>query len=225
MSTGAIIGLVIAIVVVCAIAVVVSRELRRAKLRRQFGPEHDRLTRELGSSRKAEAELLARQRQAAKLDIRPLPAGRRGAYAADWTKIQEDFVENPANAVASARRLLARMLRESGYPENQDETVMAISVHNSRALDDYRRAQALGDGSGGDGSGKATTEELREALLRYRTLVDDLVGGARRDAQAATTGKDGEPRKADGGTRKADGETPMRQRLTRALTPANKQGD
>jgi hypothetical protein len=206
MSTGALIGLLIAIVVVAAIAVVVNQELRRARLRRQFEPEYKRLTSELGSSRKADAELLARQRRAAKLDIQPLTPEQRAQYAADWTKVQEDFVDNPVNAVASARRLLARMLRESGYPDSQDETVMAISVHNAKALDDYRQAQVIGDKSG-----KASTEELREALLRYRTLFDDLVGGTRRDGPVPDT-------------RAANGQT-TRQKLTRSLTPANRQED
>ncbi len=207
MSTGALIGVIIAIVVVGIIAVVVSQELRRARLRRQFGPEHKRLTDELGSSRKAEAELLARQRRAAKLDIQPLTDEQRARYAADWTKAQEEFVDSPTNALASARRLLSRMMRESGYPDNQDETVMAVSVHNSGALDDYRQAQAIGDKAG-----KASTEELREALLRYRTLFDDLVGGTRRDSRALAAAV-------------ADDQTPRRGKLARSLTGANRQED
>lgn len=185
MSTGAIIGLLIAVVVVGVIAVVVTQELRRARLRRQFGPEHERLTSELGSSRKADAELLARQRRAAKIDIREMSAEQRAQYAADWTKLQEDFVDNPSNTVASARRLLARMMRETGYPEDQDESVMAISVHNNRALDDYRQAQTIGEKAG-----QASTEELREALLRYRTLFDDLAGSGRRDVPVSTRAVD-----------------------------------
>jgi hypothetical protein len=175
MSTGAIIGLLVAIVAVCAIAFVVSQELRRAKLRRQFGPEHRRLTSELGSGRKAEAELLARQRRAAKLDIRQLSAEQRARYSAEWNRIQEQFVDSPTGSVTSARRLLARMMRESGYPDNNDEAIMAISVHNAGALDDYRQAQLIGD--------KASTEELRGAMLRYRTLFDDLVGEQRGKGQ------------------------------------------
>src|ERR1700678_211796 len=179
MSTGAIIGLLIAIVVIGAIAVFATQELRRARLRRQFGPEYKQLTSELGSNRKAEAELLARQRRAAKLEIRSLSPEQRAQYTADWTKVQEEFVDSPANAVASARRLLSRMMRDTGYPEDQDEAVMAISVHNSSALDDYRQAQVIGGKAG-----QSSTEELREALLRYRTLFDDLTGETRRDRQA-----------------------------------------
>jgi hypothetical protein len=207
MSTGALIGLLIAIVVVAAIAFVVRQELRRARLRRQFGPEYERLTSELGSTRKAEAELLARQRRVAKLDIRPLSPQQRAQYAADWTKVQEHFVDSPASAVASARRLLSRMMRERGYPDGANgDTIMAISVHNARALDDYRQAQVIGDKAG-----QASTEELRGAILSYRTLFDDLVGDASRDGQTS-------------GAPTLGAQTQRLQKLARSLTTANRQG-
>jgi len=208
MSTGALIGLLIAIVVIGTIAVVASQELRRARLRRQFGPEHTRLTNELGSTRKAEAELLARQRKAAKLEIRPLSPEQRAQYIADWTNVQEHFVDSPTSAVASARRLLSRMMRERGYPDGgKDDTIVAISVHNARALDDYRQAQVIGDKAS-----QASTEELREALLRYRTLFDDLVGGTRGDGQAPQAPRTGP-------------QTQRLQKLARSLTTTTRQGD
>ncbi|HEY1623334.1 MAG TPA: hypothetical protein VGG16_06000 [Streptosporangiaceae bacterium] len=203
MSTGAIIGLLVAIVVIGAIAVIVNQERRRARLRRQFGPEYKQLTDDLGSSRKAEAELMARQRRASKLEIRPLSDEQRIQYTADWTKVQEQFVDSPTSALSSARGLLSRMMRETGYPEDQGDTVMAISVHNSRALDDYRQAQAIGDNGR-----KASTEELREALIRYRTLFDDLVGETRSDTP--------EPN---------DPPAQRKGKLASSLTPASRQED
>jgi hypothetical protein len=174
MSTGVIIGIVI--IVVLAIAAVTAMEMRRAKLRRQFGPELERLTTELGSRRKAEAELMARRRQAAKLDIQPLSEQRQALYTADWTKVQEQFVDSPVNAVASARRLISRVMRERGYPDgSQEETRMNLSVHQPRALEDYQEAEAISERSG-----QASTEDLRSALVRYRVLFDDLIGASRR---------------------------------------------
>jgi hypothetical protein len=207
--SGMIIGIVAVIIVVLAAAAITTQELRRARLRRQFGPEHKRLTSELGSTRKADAELLARQRRAAKLEIRPLSAEQRAQYGDDWTKVQEYFVDSPASAVSSARRLLSRMMRERGYPDGtKDDAIVAISVHNSRALADYRQAQAIGDKAS-----QASTEELREALLRYRTLFDDLVGGARRDRKASSTPKAGSQTQR------------LHKKLTRSLTTATRQGD
>jgi hypothetical protein len=178
-STGALIGIVIAIIVVAAIAVVTTNELRRARLRRQFGPEYTRLAEELGSKRKAEAELLARQRKAAKLDVRPLSPEQQAQYAADWNGIQEQFVDSPTSAVTAAQRLIARIMRDRGYPEGErEETIVYLSVHHSGALDDYRQARDINDRVD-----SATTEDLRNALIWYRTLFDDLTGATRRDGR------------------------------------------
>jgi hypothetical protein len=181
MSSGAIIGIVIAIIVVAAAAAMVYSGLRRARLRRQFGPEYERLTTELGSKRKAEAELTARQRRAAKLDIRDLSPEQQAQYAADWTSLQEQFVDTPADAVVAARTLVTRIMRDRGYPDgDENDTIVNLSVHNTSALDDYRQAQGINDRAG-----EASTEELREAMIRYRTLFDDLTDTSRRDQQAS----------------------------------------
>ncbi len=171
MSTGAVIGLVIAIIVVVAAAAVITQELRRARLRRQFGPEYTRLAKELGSNRKAEAELAARQRRAAKLDIRPLTLEQQTAYTNDWTAVQERFVDAPAESVRDARALVERVLRERGYPGDQDETIVALSVHNAHQLDRYRRSLDLSERIE-----SASTEELREAILDFREVLSDLLG-------------------------------------------------
>src|ERR1700757_4692560 len=99
MSTGAIIGIIIAVIVVVAVVVVASAQLRRARVRRQFGPEYDRLAKEVGP-RKGDAELTARERRAAALDIRPLSAQQQAKYSSDWAVVQERFVDTPGEAVA-----------------------------------------------------------------------------------------------------------------------------
>jgi hypothetical protein len=183
MSTGALIGIVIAIIVVAAVATVVTQRMRRAKLRRQFGPEYDRLVTELGSTRKAEAELTARQRRAAKLDIRSLSDEQQTRFTSEWTSAQEQFVDTPAESVKNATALVESVMRERGYPvDDQNEMVAALSVHNTRNLDAYRRGQDIGNRSD-----SASTEELREAMLRYRDLFDDLVGATRPRAPLTAT--------------------------------------
>jgi len=165
--------------VVIAAAVLVSNQLRRARLRRQFGPEYERLTTELGSKRKAEAELMARQRRAGKLDIQPLSDEQQAQYLADWNGLQEQFVESPGGAVVAARTLIARVMRDRGYPDgDENDTIVHLSVHNARALEDYRHAQGINARAS-----EASTEELREAMLRYRTLFDDLTGTSRGDTR------------------------------------------
>jgi hypothetical protein len=172
MSTGAIIGIVIAIIVVVAAAAVVVQEVRRARLRRQLGPEYTRLTKEFGSNRKAEAELANRQRRAAKLNIRPLTVEQQTTFTNEWTAVQERFVDAPTESTQDARALVERVMRERGYPDGDpDETIVALSVHNARQLGRYRRSMDI---SGRIDS--ASTEELREAILGYRELLNDLLG-------------------------------------------------
>jgi len=103
MSTGAIIGIIIAVIVVVAAIVVASGELRRARMRRQFGPEYDRLAQELGSKKKADAELTARQRRVEALNIHELSPDQQASYSGDWTVVQERFVDAPAGTAGTPR--------------------------------------------------------------------------------------------------------------------------
>jgi hypothetical protein len=169
MSTGAIIGIIIAVIVVAAVVVVASAQLRRSRMRRQFGPEYDRLAKEIGP-KKADAELTARQRRVDALDIRPLPAERQAKYSGDWAVVQERFVDAPASAVSDADTLIWAVMRDRGYPaDDRTASVEALSVYHARSLDGYRQSQDLRTDA-------ATTEQLREALIRYRALFEDLTG-------------------------------------------------
>ena len=170
MSTGAIIGIVIVVIVVVAAAVLAAGELRRARLRRQFGPEYDRLAGQLGSRKKAEAELAGRQRRAEALGIHGLSPGQQASYRGDWTAVQERFVDAPAAAVAAADTLIWNVMRDRGYPaDDRSASMDALSVYHARALEGYRQTSGLRTES-------ASTEQLREAMIRYRGLFEDLTG-------------------------------------------------
>jgi len=141
------------------------------RMRRQFGPEYDRLAKELGS-KKAAAELTARQRRVDALGIHPLTAEQQASYGGEWTAIQERFVDAPAAAVSAADTLIWDVMRDRGYPaDNRDASVEALSMYHARPLDGYRQARDIRTES-------ASTEELRTAMIRYRTLFQDLVGEA-----------------------------------------------
>ena len=171
MSTGAIVGIIIAVIVVAAIVVLAPPLTRQMRMRRQFGPEYDRLAKELGS-KKAAAELTARQRRVDALGIHPLTAEQQASYGGEWTAIQERFVDAPAAAVSAADTLIWDVMRDRGYPaDNRDASVEALSVYHARPLDGYRQARDIRTES-------ASTEELRTAMIRYRTLFQDLVGEA-----------------------------------------------
>ncbi len=171
MSTGSIIAIVIFIALIAGVAVtaVATAQLRRARMRRQFGPEYDRLARELGS-KKADAELSARRQRATELGIRPLSAKLQASYSDDWTTVQERFVDAPAEAVSAADTLIWDVMRARGYPANdRDASLEALSVYHAGPLQGYRQVRGVKLES-------ATTEELRKALIRCRALFEALLG-------------------------------------------------
>jgi hypothetical protein len=170
MSTGAIIGIVIAVIVVVAVVVVASTEMRRAKLRRQFGPEYDRLVEKLGSKRKADAELAERQRRVSALNIRDLSPEQQASYSGDWAAIQERFVDTPVEAVGAAHTLIWNVMRDRGYPaDDRTASMDALTVYHGRSMEGYRTTLNLRADS-------ASTEELREAMIRNRAMFEDLTG-------------------------------------------------
>jgi hypothetical protein len=170
MSTGAIIGIVIVVIVVVAAVAVASAELRRARLRRQFGPEYDRLVQQLGSRKKADAELAERQRRVQALGIHELSPEQQASYSGDWTAVQERFVDNPAEAVAAAGTLIWDVMRDRGYPaDDRNASMDALSVYHAGSLEGYRQTLGLRTES-------ATSEQLREAMIRYRALFEELTG-------------------------------------------------
>jgi hypothetical protein len=135
--------------------------------------EYDRAVTETGSRRKAEAELAARQRRVAKLDIRPLTREENTRYQGEWNAVQERFVDAPTEAVAQAATLVTTVMRVRGYPtEDRDEAMEALSVDHAPTLARYREARTISERAG---SGGATTDDLRNAMLQYRELFHELV--------------------------------------------------
>jgi hypothetical protein len=196
MSTGAVIVIVVVIVVVIAALAVGAMEMRRRRLRQQFGPEYDRAVTETGSRRKAEAELAARQRRVAKLDIRPLSREENARYQGEWNVIQERFVDTPTEAVTQAATLVTTVMRVRGYPtEDHDEAMEALSVDHAPTLARYREARTISERAG---SGGATTDDLRNAMLQYRELFHELVVSPDDAAPADRTAPADDAAAADG---------------------------
>jgi hypothetical protein len=174
MSTGATIVIVVAAVVVLGLVAWIGwNQLRRQQLRRRFGPEYDRAI-EDGQDRKAvERELLERQKRHEELDIRPLDPAVRDRYTQQWNQIQAQFVDDPHAAVAEADRLMAVVMRERGYPtEGYEQQAADLSVRHAAAVGHYRTAHDL---ISRNGNGRVSTEELREAMVHYRAVFEDLV--------------------------------------------------
>ena len=175
MSSGIVaVIIVIALIVVVALGTGILYDSRRRRLRQRFGPEYDRLVDERDSRRKAEAELAARQKRVKGLDIRPLNPAARTRYTHEWSSIQERFVDEPAQAVADAQRLVMAVMSDRGYPTERSDQVLAdLSVEHANTLDHYREAANISQQAA---EGAASTESLRQAMIHYRALFQDLLG-------------------------------------------------
>jgi hypothetical protein len=187
MSTGTtVVIVVIAIIVVGAVAAVAFSAARRRRLQQRFGPEYDRLVEERDSRLKAESELSRRERRVSKLDIKPLDPAARARYAQEWTTIQEQFVDAPQGAVAQAQSLVVAVMRERGYPtDDQDQLMADLSVEHASFLDHYRAASAISEQAA---ASSPSTEDLRQAMIHYRALFKDLLGEPADPAGRTATG-------------------------------------
>jgi FtsZ-interacting cell division protein ZipA len=184
MSTGTIAAIVVVVIVVAALIAVAAFAARRRRLQRTFGPEYDRAVESSDSRLKAEAELADRSKRVRHLDIRPLDPAAREGYAAQWTEIQQQFVDSPATAVTGAQTLITNVMRDEGYPTDDADQIMAdLSVEHSATLEHFRTAQDLSNRASG---GTASTEDLRQAMVHYRELVRELLGDPADGYQAST---------------------------------------
>jgi hypothetical protein len=157
------------VVLVCVVGVLLYRQRRSAQLREGFGPEYDRVVERHGS-REGEAELRERFDRRRSYDIRPLDPEARDRYAERWRQTQAQFVDQPANALADADRLVGEVMRERGYPvEDFDQQADDVSVDHPHVVEHYRKAHAIQSGR------EASTEDLRQALVHYRALFDELL--------------------------------------------------
>lgn len=174
MPTWALIVIVLVVVAVAALVTTATmRQRRTTSLRNRFGPEYDRTLETREDQRAAESELRDRQRRRAKLDIKPLTEASRIRYAGKWRTVQEHFVDQPGEAVSMADTLLNQLMAERGYPMGDFAAQSdLISVDHPAVVENYRVAHDIRDRMD---TGQVNTEELREAMLRYRSLFDDML--------------------------------------------------
>ncbi len=146
---------------------------RSKKLQQHFGPEYDRTVQQTGSQKAAEAELEQRRKYVETLDIRPLTQAERDRYLEDWTAVQSKFVDDPAMAIKDADRLIIEVMLVRNYPmANFEERAADISVNYPDLVSNYRTAHEIAQKNEQQ---TADTEELRRAMVHYRSLFNELL--------------------------------------------------
>ena len=143
------------------------------QLKQRFGPEYERLVHEFEDKDKAEAELDARQERVASLNIHPLSPEETKRFGEQWRLIQANFVDQPAVALGEAHRLVTQVMQTRGYPmENFEQQIADISVDHANVVLNYREATHILQKNERH---EANTEDLRQAMIHYRALFEDLL--------------------------------------------------
>jgi hypothetical protein len=165
----------VVIIVVVVVAWMYARKRRNttAALRKKFGPEYDRAVLVHGTGRKAEAKLEDREKRAEKFNLRDLDPGEHERFLKRWESVQSRFVDSPKGAVAEADDLVSSLMKARGYPVTDfDQRAADISVDHPRVVENYRSAHEIALRVGKDA---ATTEDLRTAMIHYRSLFEELM--------------------------------------------------
>ena len=166
---------VVAIVIIAALGWLYLRKRRNASaaLRQKFGPEYDRAVLAHGSERKADLKLSDREKRVEKLNIRDLDSTECERFSKQWESVQSRFVDSPKGAVAEADDLVSSLMKTRGYPVvDFDQRAADISVDHPRVVENYRSAHEIAQRVGKDA---ASTEDLRTAMIHYRSLFEELV--------------------------------------------------
>lgn len=163
-----------AIVAVAIAAFMAFRRRHTERLRTDFGDaEYARAMQEAGSRRRAEAELEKRKERVAALNLKPLAQGDRNRFTELWQGVQAHFVDTPGGAVSEADQLLRDVMSARGYPVTDfDQRAEIISVDHPHVVENYRAGHEIADRQA---KGQASTEDLRQAMIHYRKLFDELV--------------------------------------------------
>jgi hypothetical protein len=165
---------VIAVLVLLAVAAWAMQHRRQSeRLQQRFGTEYRHTVDRMGSRDKAEAELLARERRVERLHLRPLSPADAERFDSEWKRLQARFVDDPRGSLAEADLVVRELMMVRGYPMGDFERRAAdISVDHAAVVDHYRAAHAI---AVRDDSGAGATEDMRQAVVHYRALFDDLL--------------------------------------------------
>lgn len=197
--SGTTLGTIVAIAVVVVIVLLVIFALRRRRTQRgeeqrertreEFGSEYERTAEERGSEEEAERELRQRRGRVER-QVEPLSDESRRRYEERWREVEGVFVDNPGRSIELADRTVSELLEERNFiassSQSEDETERSLAAMHPEVADDYREARRARAGvvarsargpedPSGEETGEEGTEELRQAIRRYRAVYKRLM--------------------------------------------------
>lgn len=168
--------LIVAAVLIAAgliIGFIVSR-IRSQKLKQKFGPEYDFALDSIGDRHATEEDLKQREARIVNLDIHPLNDAERDRYHHEWIEIQSAFVDDPTKSVERANLLITEVMISRGFPvADFEQRTSDLSVMMPNFVPNYREANSI---AMKNRQGAASTEDLRQAMIDYRSLFNALLG-------------------------------------------------
>ena len=192
-TTTLIVVLVVVVVVVLLLALYFASRRRaaqrseeqRERSREEFGSEYERMAQERGSEEEAERELRERRGRVERR-VEPLSEESRGRYEEQWKEVEGVFVDNPERSIELADRAVSDILSERNFVsdagQSDEETERGLAAMHPEVADDYREARriradvvARSAGRAVDDSDEESTEELRQAIRKYRAVHEQLV--------------------------------------------------
>jgi hypothetical protein len=175
-TTWLVIAVVVVAILIGAVVVATIRRRNSERLKTRFGSEYARTVEAAGDPRTAEAELRDREKRVKQMQIRPLAEADRARFTEAWRQIQTDFVDDPAGAFSRADKLVGEAMSACGYPTADfDQRAADVSVDHPEVVHNYRKGHEI---ALRHAEGRAGTEELRQAMVSYHSVFDELVGQA-----------------------------------------------
>jgi hypothetical protein len=166
-------AVIVVMVVIAALVFLLARKQRSRRLRERFGPEYDRVVKKEGEVKRAEGVLEIRAKRRQKFEIRPLEPAVCSALTERWRTVQRQFVDDPKGSVSQADQLVSEVMKGRGYPmADFEQRADDLSVDHPVFVENYRVAHDI---ALRHSKGKASTEDLRKAMVHYRSLFDELL--------------------------------------------------
>src|SRR4051794_3406422 len=166
-------AVIVVMVVIAALVFLLARKQRSRRLRERFGPEYDRVVKKEGEVRRAEGVLEIRAKRTQKFEIRPLEPATCSAFTEQWRTVQRQFVDDPKGSVSQADQLVSEVMKGRGYPmADFEQRADDLSVDHPVFVENYRLAHDI---ALRHNKGEASTEDLRKAMVHYRSLFEELL--------------------------------------------------